>query len=669
MLRDSIEVKSRLGIRGDQWLYSVQAYIIHLYRLCLFWHYCARVLQMNTPLEVLHRVFGYETFYPLQERVIAHILGGQDALALMATGGGKSVCFQVPALCKDGLTLVISPLVALQRDQVEALKANGVAAAVLNSTQSADEAEGVLSDIAHGKLKLLYVSPEKLLRPSIANSLTKWNINLIAVDEAHCISSWGHDFRPGYTQLGRLRLMLPGVPLLALTATADPAIQRDILNQLSIDEGSVFQSSFDRPNLHLSVLPGQKRFERLRLFLKSHPNQPGIVYCLSRAATEDLAEKLNRLGYKADAYHAGMGTEDRHRIQDAFLRDETVIMCATVAFGMGIDKSNVRWVVHWNLPKNLEGFYQEIGRAGRDGLPADTVLFYSYADVAQQLRFIDNANAERRELLVAKLDRMKQYAEALICRRRILLSYFGEILEEDCGHCDVCEHPPKTFDGTIVAQKLLSAIYRTTECSTLRHCALILRGSHAQEIKEPRWHELKTFGVGRDLRYEEWIEYGSQLINAGYVSVAYDRGMTLHLTTLSMPVLKGQRSVALVKFRSLEEQKIEASRQKADPANDGDPDLVDCLKVVRKKLADEHGFPAYIIFSDKTLNDMASKVPKDFTQFLQVHGVGEVKAESYGPIFLKAIHQWEEKRIKRVATMDTNILGSLQQGELMPSQN
>lgn len=598
---------------------------------------------MNTPLEVLHRVFGYDTFHPLQERVIEHILAGEDALVLMPTGGGKSLCFQVPALCKDGLTLVVSPLVALQRDQVEALKANGVAAALLNSTQSEDEAEEVLDDIAKGKLKLLYVSPEKLFRSSTANSLAMWNINLIAVDEAHCISFWGHDFRPEYTQLGRLRHMLPTVPLVALTATADPAIQRDILNQLSIEELSVFQSSFDRPNLHLSVLPGQKRFERLRSFLKSHPNQPGIVYCLSRAATEELAEKLTRLGYKAEAYHAGMSTEDRHCAQDAFLKDETLIICATVAFGMGIDKSNVRWVIHWNLPKNLEGFYQEIGRAGRDGLPADTLLFYSYADVAQQLKFIDTASSERRELLVAKLDRMKQYAEAGICRRRILLSYFGETLGEDCGHCDVCEHPPVTFDGTLVAQKILSAVYRTRERSTLRHCALILRGSHAQEIMEQRWHEIKTFGVGQDLKYEEWIEYGSQLINAGYVSVAYDRGMTLHLTALSMPVLKGEKSVPLVRFQTFEERKMQATQLKTPPANDGDPNLVECLKVVRKKLADKHNVPPYIIFNDKALQDMASKVPKDLTQFLQVHGVGEVKAESYGPTFLNAIHQWEEQ--------------------------
>ncbi len=598
---------------------------------------------MNTPLEVLQRVFGYENFHPLQERIIAHVLGGQDALVLMPTGGGKSVCFQVPALCQDGLTLVVSPLVALQRDQVEALKANGVAAAVLNSTQSPEEAEIVLNDIAHGKLKLLYISPEKLFSTSIVNRLTNWKINLIAVDEAHCISFWGHDFRPEYTQLGRLREILPGVPLMALTATADPAIQRDILSQLSIDEALVFQSSFDRPNLHLSVLPGQRRFESLRRFLKNHPKQAGIVYCLSRAGTEDLAEKLSRLGYKADAYHAGMSTEDRHLVQDAFLKDETTIICATVAFGMGIDKSNVRWVVHWNLPKNLEGFYQEIGRAGRDGLPADTVLFYSYADVAQQLKFIDNANPDRQELLKAKLDRMKQYAEAMICRRRILLSYFGETLEEDCGHCDVCENPPETFDGSMVAQKILSAIYRTKERSTLRHCVLILRGSHAQEIVEHGWHELKTFGVGRELRFEEWMEYGSQLINAGYVSIAYDRGMTLQLTLLSWPVLKGEKSVPLVKFRSFEEKRAAKPQPKAAAANDGAPELVDLLKAVRKRLAAEHGIPPYVIFSDKTLKDMASKLPRNVTQLRRVHGIGEVKAESYGPIFLKAIYEWEAR--------------------------
>lgn len=594
-------------------------------------------------LDVLNRVFGYERFHPLQERVIAHVLAGKDALVLMPTGGGKSLCFQVPALCLDGLTLVVSPLVALQRDQTAALQSAGVAADVLNSAQSPEEAEAVLSAIAAGRLRLLYISPEKLFSGGVAARLPQWNVRLVAVDEAHCISFWGHDFRPEYTQLGRLRQLLPGVPLVALTATADPAIRRDILSQLSIEESSVFQDSFDRPNLHLAVLPGQQRLERLKAFLSSHRGQSGIVYCLSRAGTEDLAERLKDLGHKAAAYHAGMGAEDRHRVQDAFLRDEATIMCATVAFGMGIDKSNVRWVVHWNLPKNLEGFYQEIGRAGRDGLPADTLLFYSYADVAQQLRFLEDASPERRELLAAKLDRMRQYAESLQCRRRILLAYFGETMEEDCGRCDVCEHPPETFDGTVIAQKLLSAVYRTRGGATLRHCALILRGSHAKEITDQGWHELKTFGAGRELRFEEWMEYGSQLVNAGYAAVAYDKGMTLQLTDLAASALKGEKPVPLVTFVGFEEKKAAmAPPVKAPAASDGDPELYERLKVVRKKLADEHGVPAYVIFSDKTLKDMAAKLPLRPADFRQVHGVGDVKAEAYGPVFLRAIDAWVE---------------------------
>lgn len=597
---------------------------------------------MPEPLDILKRVFGYDRFHPSQEAIIRHVLNGRDALVLMPTGGGKSLCFQVPALCREGLTLVVSPLLSLMRDQVEALKVNGVAAASLNSSQGPDEADEVLRSLAQRRIKLLYVSPEKIFSGSGLERMLSWNVSLIAVDEAHCISFWGHDFRPEYTQLGRLRRLLPGVPLIALTATADPAIRRDILAQLSIDEASVFQDSFDRPNLHLAVLPGQKRFERLQAFLSGRRSQSGIVYCLSRAATEELAAKLSRLGYRAEAYHAGLSSDVRHRIQDSFLRDETAIICATVAFGMGIDKSNVRWVVHWNLPKNLEGFYQEIGRAGRDGLPADTLLFYSYADVAQQLKFLDEADPDRRELLAAKLDRMKQYAEARICRRRILLAYFGETPESDCGYCDVCEHPPETFDGTVIAQKLLSAVYRTQGRASLRQCALILRGSHAQEVVEPGWHKLKTFGVGKDLRFEEWMEYGGQIVNAGFASVAYDRGMSLQATALSGPVLKGAKKVPLVKFKSFEERQADKPPVKIIAASDGDPELVDFLKTIRKKIADEHGVPAYVVFSDKSIKDMAAKLPRNELEFRQVHGVGEVKAEAYGSIFLRAIREWLE---------------------------
>jgi len=596
------------------------------------------------PLDILRNVFGYTAFHPLQGRVIDHVLAGKDALVLMPTGGGKSLCFQVPALCRPGLTLVISPLVALMKDQVEALKANGVAADFLNSTQNAAETERVNAAVASGTLKLLYVSPERLFSGSTPGRLADWNIGLVAIDEAHCISFWGHDFRPEYTKLGQLRTLLPGVPIVALTATADPAIRRDILAQLAIDEDSVFQSSFDRPNLHLAVLPGQKRLERILEFLARRPGQAGIVYCLSRAGTEDLASSLTKKGHKARAYHAGMATEDRSAVQEAFLKDEVDIVCATVAFGMGIDKSNVRWVIHYNLPKNLEGFYQEIGRAGRDGLPSDTLLFYSYADVANQLKFMDDASPERRELLAAKLERMKQYAESQICRRRVLLSYFGETPEADCGHCDVCENPPETFDGTVTAQKLLSAVYRTGGRSTLRQCALILRGSQALEIIEPGWHDLKTFGAGKELKFEEWMEYGTQVINGGYLSVAYDRGMTLQLTALAGPVLKGEKAVPLTKFRTLEEKKAAAPQPKVVSSTDGDPDLFEALKACRKKIADENGVPAYVVFSDKTLKDMAAKVPRTAEQFRQVHGVGEAKLEHYGSIFLRAIGEWEADR-------------------------
>ncbi len=606
-------------------------------------------VMLPSPSEVLTNVFGYTSFHPLQQRVIDRVLSGGDALVLMPTGGGKSLCYQVPALCREGLTLVVSPLVALMKDQVEALRANGVAAAYLNSTLSAEEADAVTAQADAGTLKLLYVSPERLFSGT-ASRLSGWNVTLVAVDEAHCISFWGHDFRPEYTKLGQLRELLPGVSIVALTATADGAIERDILAQLAIDEEAVFRSSFDRPNLHLAVAPGQKKIEQLLAFLARRPNQAGIVYCLSRAGTEDLAERLSAKGYRARAYHAGLAAQERSSVQDAFLRDETDIVCATVAFGMGIDKSNVRWVVHYNLPKNLEGFYQEIGRAGRDGLASDTLLFYSYADVAQQLKFLDSADESRRDLLAAKLDRMKQYAEARTCRRRILLSYFGETLEADCGHCDNCENPAETFDGTITAQKLLSAVYRTQGRATLRQAALLLRGSHAQEVVEPGWSELKTFGAGKDLRFEEWMEYGTQLVNAGLLSVAFDRGTALQLTALSGPVLKGERVVALVKYRSPEERKTAAPKIAA-PATDGDPDLFEHLRVVRKRLADENDIPAFVVFSDKTLRDMAAKVPRNSIEFRQVHGVGEAKLEAYGPIFLREITEWTEKVSTQSQTM------------------
>ena len=598
----------------------------------------------ESPTEVLSRVFGFPSFHPLQKSIIEHVLDHKDALVLMPTGGGKSLCYQVPALCFEGLTLVVSPLVALMKDQVEALRAYGVEAAYLNSTQNAADAAQVWSALDNKKIKLLYVSPERLQTGGLAEHLVSWNLSLVAVDEAHCVSFWGHDFRPEYAQLGRLRPLWPHVPWIALTATADPAIRRDIQSQLGIDDHDVFQSSFDRPNLRLEVAPGQKRKERLLSFVAQRPNQAGIVYCLSRAGTETVAEFLAKAGYRAEAYHAGLSTAQRSSVQERFLRDDLDVVCATVAFGMGIDKSNVRWVVHYNLPKNLEGYYQEIGRAGRDGLPADTLLFYSYADVANQLKFLDDAQPERRELMTAKLERMKQYAEAASCRRRILLGYFGESLETNCGHCDVCEHPPQTFDGTMIAQKLLSAVYRTGGRATLRQCALLLRGSHAQDIVERGWHDLKTFGAGRDLRFEEWMEYGAQLINGGWATIAYDRGLALQLTDQSLPVLRGEKSVALVRILSAQEKKEAAPKASSkDLAAEVPSDLFEKLREVRKRIADENDVPAYVVFSDKTLKDMAARAPATDQEFGQVLGVGDRKREVYGRPFLAAIREWREK--------------------------
>jgi len=605
---------------------------------------------MDSPRDVLKRVFGYDSFHPLQERVIRHVLEGKDALVLMPTGGGKSLCFQIPALLKSGMALVVSPLLALMRDQVEALKANGVAAATLNSSQDPDEAAGTLKAVYRGEVKLLYLSPERLFSETMEVHLREWPISLVAVDEAHCISFWGHDFRPEYTRLGELRALLPQAPFLALTATADPVIRRDILQGLAIPPEAVFQDSFDRPNLHLAVLPGRKRLERLLDFLAHRRNQSGIVYCLSRASTEDLAAKLNRQGFRAAAYHAGMDSPSRHRVQDSFLRDEILIICATIAFGMGIDKSNVRWLAHWNLPKNLESFYQEIGRAGRDGLPASTLLFYSYGDIINQKKFIEDADPSRRELLDAKLMRMKEYAEARSCRRRILLGYFGENVDRDCGFCDVCETPPETFDGTLPAQKLLSAVYRTGEQATLRQCALILRGVHAPDILQTRWERLKTFAVGRELSYEEWMEYGTQLVNGGYLSVAFDQKSALRLTPLAWPVLKGEKKVPLTRFQAYDKKK--AAPPETAPAVTGgplftaqaDPDLFERLRVLRKKLAEENNVPPFVIFSDRTLKDMAGRVPGTTGEFRQVYGVGEFKAQAYGPPFLRLIQEWSDRQ-------------------------
>ncbi|MFT5885152.1 MAG: ATP-dependent DNA helicase RecQ [Arcticibacterium sp.] len=593
------------------------------------------------PQRVLKKFFGYDSFRPLQKEIIEHILAQRDALVLMPTGGGKSICFQIPALVLPGLTVVISPLIALMKDQVEALRANGIEAAYLNSTLRYQEQEEILSKAKSGVLKLLYIAPEKLFGAEANILLTDLVISLIAIDEAHCISSWGHDFRPEYRKLSGLRSSYPGVPVIALTATADKVTRKDICAQLDIDSNYEFISSFDRPNIALEVLPGRKKLQQIQEFLFDKPNQAGIIYCLSRKGTETVAASLNNLGFKADYYHAGCPAEERSRKQEAFLNDDLDIMVATIAFGMGIDKSNVRWVIHYNLPGNVESFYQEIGRGGRDGERADSLLFYSYGDIIQRQRMIDDSDMpdEQKELMQAKLERMKQYAESNICRRRILLSYFNEDLKDDCGNCDVCKNPKKRFEGTVLTQKALSVIARTHQKVGMSMLIDILRGSRNQNLLRLEYQNVKTFGAGADLKWEIWADYLMQMLNSGAMEIAYDDRHTYRLSDVSWQILKGERKIELSEFVSFEERKLlqEAATPKKKRGDLFKNELFDILRNLRKTLADKKGVPPYVIFHDSSLLEMASVKPIIKSQMLAISGVGQEKMKKYGDLFLKEI--------------------------------
>ncbi len=592
-----------------------------------------------TKEEALKKYFGYDRFYPLQAEIIDHVRAGKSALVLMPTGGGKSVCFQIPAVMARGVTVVISPLIALMKDQVDGLQANGISAAFLNSTQTEEESRDVYRRCLAGGVKLLYLSPERLSAPGTPGFLRKLDLTLFAVDEAHCISSWGHDFRPDYLKLSLLREQFPSVPLLALTATADRVIRRDILRQLAIPEPHAFIASFDRPNLSLAVYSGQKRLEQILRFLAQRKQQPGIIYCLSRKTTENVAARLTARGFRAAHYHAGMENDERSKVQEAFIRDKLQIICATIAFGLGIDKSNIRWIVHYSLPKNIESYYQEIGRAGRDGAPADTVLFYSYADVKTHHDMIRDAAPERQELLLAKLDRMKRYAEADICRRRMLLSYFNEEPRGDCGNCDVCKNPPQKFDGTVIAQKALSAVYRTGENITMSTLIQILRGSHSASLRESGYDRIKTFGAGRDIPYGEWAEYIFQLLNMGCVDIAYDEGSALKLNDLSRKILKAETTVMLTRPAEME-KKLDTIAAPAKAKTLGADGLFERLRALRRELADKLNVPAYVVFSDRTLLEMAEARPRDEADLLSVSGVGEHKLARYGKAFLETIRRY-----------------------------
>ena len=602
-------------------------------------------------LDILKKYFGYTEFRPQQKEIITNILNKKDTLVLMPTGGGKSLCYQIPALMMEGTAIVVSPLISLMKDQVEALQANGIAARALNSMNTDTDNTNVRMECLQGKVKLLYISPERLISET-SYLLRDIKISLFAIDEAHCISQWGHDFRPEYTQLDILRKQFPRIPIVALTATADKITRQDIVKQLKMNEPEVFISSFDRPNLSLDVKKGYQQKEKIRIikrFIEKHGNESGIIYCMSRKTTEKVAELLYDEGFDTAVYHAGLSNFEREQTQDDFINDRVQIVCATVAFGMGIDKSNVRWVIHYNLPKSIESFYQEIGRAGRDGMKSDTMLFYSLGDMIQLTKFAEESN--QKEINIEKLNRMQQYAESDICRRRILLSYFGETMEHDCGNCDVCRNPPERFDGTIIIQKALSAIARTNQQIATGTLIEILRGNFTQEISEKGYDKIKTFGAGRDIPSRHWQNYLLQMLNMGYIEIAYNENNHLKITELGAKVLYGKQNAELVVIKEDEfsnkqykKNTIGTSpvqiKKNAYGNMENEDSLFETLRLLRLKLAEQEAIPPYIVMSDSTLQSLCDKKPKTLEDLDDISGFSEYKKKKYGRDFVNAIKKY-----------------------------
>ena len=601
-------------------------------------------------LQTLKTYFGYDSFRPLQEDIIRHLMDRKDALVLMPTGGGKSICYQLPALLSEGTAVVVSPLISLMKDQVETLCANGIAAGALNSNNDETENASLRRACMEGKLKLLYISPEKLLAE--ANYLLRdMHISLFAIDEAHCISQWGHDFRPEYTQMGILHQLFPQVPIIALTATADKITREDIIKQLHLNQPRIFISSFDRPNLSLTVKRGYQQKEKSKAildFIARHPGESGIIYCMSRSKAETVAQMLQKHGIRSAVYHAGLSPARRDEAQDDFINDRVQAVCATIAFGMGIDKSNVRWVIHYNLPKSIESFYQEIGRAGRDGMPSDTLLFYSLADLILLTKFATDSGQQ--SINLEKLQRMQQYAEADICRRRILLSYFGENTTCDCGNCDVCKNPPERFDGTIIVQKALSAIARSEQQIGTGILVDILRGNMSSEVTERGYHRLKTFGAGREVPARDWHDYLLQMLQLGYFEIAYNENNHLKITQSGTDVLFGRARALLVTIRREEAvQAIKGRKRKATVPtkelplglpNTESGELFEALRTLRKRLADQEALPAYIVLSDKVLHLLSASRPTTIEEFGNISGIGEYKKKKYGKEFVDLIRKY-----------------------------
>jgi len=609
----------------------------------------------NRPKELLKSVFGYDQFRPLQEEIITRTLEGKDSFVLMPTGGGKSMCFQIPALCLEGITIVVSPLISLMKDQVQALKSNGIKADFFNSSISSTEENEVIDRAMKGETQLLYLSPEKII--SVSNSwLKELNIKLVAIDEAHCVSMWGHDFRPEYTQLRVFRNSLPEVPFMALTATADKSARKDIEEQLGLKDSKLFISSFDRKNLSIEVrgqVTKKKKLQEISQFVERRRGESGIVYCLSRKNTEEVAAYLSEEGHSVEFYHAGMNPEERERIQTEFINDYTKIIVATIAFGMGIDKSNVRWVIHYNLPKNLEGYYQEIGRAGRDGLPSETILYYNMRDFVLYSQFADDgANSSMQK---EKLIRMLQFAEAKSCRRKILLSYFGEHLVSNCGNCDVCQNPPKSFDGTILAQKALSGIARMGQKEGITLLINVLRGSNNADVHEKNYTQIKTYGLGKEVSFFDWRDYIIQLANQGLIEIVYSENSALKISPLGKKVLKGEKKIQLTYPVTAEEKKKKPKIVRIANEGEVNEELYKELKKVRYAISKEENVPAYIVFNDKTLQEIARELPVNENEFLAISGVGLNKMQEYGEEFMEVVRRFNStaKPRKIPTTLET----------------